>query len=142
MKKLLSVAIGGVVLLAAALAVVSYKEGWFSKLGAKSEVASGGRGGPSAGEAAASGPGAGNPSTRSASATAGQAGRYKAPRFDGNVAALDWGGKVESVTGVSNEDESEKTALNDLIDGNKETTWTSPHDTAGPKEIVVSFVDH
>jgi len=141
MKKSFSIAIGGVVLLAAALAVVSYREGWFNKPGVRSQTASAG-GGPSGGEAAAGGPAASSSSIQSASGATGQGVQYKAPQFDGNVAALDWGGKVESATGVSNEDRSEEADLDELIDGNKETHWTSPPDTAGPKEIVVSFVDH
>lgn len=52
MKKLLGVVTGGVVLLAvaAALAVVGYRQGWFSRVGLKSQVASGGAGGGVAGQ--------------------------------------------------------------------------------------------
>ncbi|MGA3167521.1 MAG: discoidin domain-containing protein [Terriglobia bacterium] len=137
MKKLIAVAIGGVVLItvAVALAVVGYRQGWFSRIGLKSPAGSAGggvAGGPEAG---------GQASPESGGATPGQAAQPKVPQYDGNVAALDWGGKVESATGVAEDDEFARGALNKLIDQDLETVWRSISDP-GPKEIVVSFLEH
>jgi len=141
MKKALSIVIGGVVVVAAALAVVGYRQGWFSKAGLKSQAASGG-GNATMGAVATAGPQtSASPATGFESTPAAQAGQYKAPQFDGDVAALDWGGKVESATGVADDEESQKIDLNNLIDEDKETSWSSPHDP-GPKEIILSFIDH
>jgi hypothetical protein len=137
MKKLLGVAIGGVVLLAVAagLAVVGYRQGWFSRIGLKPPAGSAGggvAGGPEAGGQAS--PGAGGGATGPAAQAAGR-------QFDGNVAALDWGGKVESATGTADDNLGAQDNLLNLIDGDKDTFWLSPEDP-GPKEIVVSFADH
>ena len=158
MKKVLGVAIGGVVLLAvfAGLAIVGYRQGWFNRIGLKSPVTSAGgavavqpkpgaqsspqttgqalpgAGGGAAGPAVA--PGSGG-------STAGQAASPSAPPFEGNVAALAWGGKVESATGTAPDDLGAVDWLMAMIDGNKDTYW---HTTGapGPKEIVLSFADH
>jgi len=136
MKKVWSIAIGGAVVVAAALAVVGYRQGWFSKADLKSQTSSGG-GNVATGAAATAGPQtSANSGTGSESTPGAQAGQYKAPQFDGNVAALDWGGKVESATGAADDAD-----LNDLIDGTNERTWSSSREP-GPKEIVVSFIDH
>ena len=138
MKKLIAVAMGGVVLLsvAVALAVVGYRQGWFSRIGLKPPAGSAGggvAGGPEAGGQAS--PGAGGGATGPAAQAAGR-------QFDGNVAALDWGGKVESATGTADNDLGGQDNLLNLIDGeDKDTFWQSPEDP-GPKEIVVSFADH
>ena len=133
MKKLLGVAIGGVALLAVAgaVAVVGYRHGWFSRSGLRSPGASGVAAG-GAGEQAS--PAAGGPA-------ANQAGQSAAPQFDGNVAALEWGGKVESATGVSADDAAGLDWLSDMIDGDEDTYWRSHYDP-GPKELVLSFFDH
>jgi len=139
MKKSLIVAIGGLVVVAAALAAVGYRQRWFGQAGPRSQLSSRGRN-PSTGTVAAGGSPqtSPNPASPSSSAPMAQAGQYQAPQFDGNVAALDWGGKVESATGVADDAQSD---LNDLIDGDIDTSWSSPHDP-GPKEIVVSFINH
>ena len=137
MKKLLGVAIGGAVLLAvaAALAVVGYRQGWFSRIGLNPPAGSGG-GSVAAGQEAGAGPqaspdGAGGPATQAA-----------AHQFDGNVAALEWGGKVESTTGVSPDNASDVDWMSDLIDGNPDTYWHTQGEVHGPSEIVLSFADH
>ena len=64
-----------------------------------------------------------------------------ARQFDGNVAALEWGGKVESATGTADDNLGGQDNLLNLIDGDKDTFWMSL-DEPGPKEIVLSFADH
>jgi outer membrane protein OmpA-like peptidoglycan-associated protein len=141
MRKLIGVAIGGVVLPAVALAGVGYRQGWLSRSGVKSRetlvVAGGATGGPGTGAEAP--PAAGAPTTEQAGQP--QAGRPGAPQFDGNVAALTWGGKVESATGTADDNLGGQDNLLNLIDGDKDTLWMSPDDP-GPKEIVLSFADH
>jgi len=129
MKKLIAVAIGGVVLItvAVALAVVEYRQGWFSRIGLKSPAASAGGGVAGGAEAG------GQASPESGGATPGQAAQPKVPRYDGHVAALDWGGKVESATGVAEDDEFARTNLNKLIDQDMETIWRSAKTWAGWK---------
>jgi hypothetical protein len=137
MKKLLGVAIGGVVLLAvaAAIAFVGYRQGWFSRFGLKPPTGSAGggvAGGPEAGEQALPEGGGG------ATGPVAQGARRQ---FDGNVAALAWGGKVESATGTADDNLNGQDNLLNLIDGDKDSLWMSL-DEPGPKEIVVSFADH
>ena len=103
MKKLIGVAIGGVVLLAvaAALAVVGYRQGWFSRTGLKPPAGSAGgivAGGQEAGRQASAG-GGGQTSLGAGGGVAGPGTQAAAPQFDGNVAALVWGGKVERARG-------------------------------------------
>ena len=57
--------------------------------------------------------------------------RPAAPTFDGNVAALDWGGSIER---VGNAD-----AMFDLIDGNPDTGWRLNY---GEQSVVISFHEH
>ena len=139
MKKLIGIAIGGVVVLAVAatLAVVGYRQGWFSRIGVKSHVGSagggGGAAGPEAGAQAPGGPGGAE--------APGQAAQPTQRQFNGNVAALAWGGKVERATGTADDDLARQDALLNLIDGDKDTNWQSTDDP-GPKEIVLSFADH
>jgi hypothetical protein len=135
MKKLIGVAIVGLVLLTVAL--VGYRHGWFSRFGGRRAAPAGPgvtavAGGQEAGAQAS--PESGGPTTGKAVPTSRQ--------FDGNVAALAWGGKVESATGTADDDAFRQDALMNLIDGNKDTNWQSREDAPGPKEIVVSFVDH
>jgi hypothetical protein len=159
MKKMLGVAIGGVVLLAvfAGLAVVGYRQGWFNRIGLKSPVTSAGggvagqpkpggqsspetkgqalpgAGGGAAGQAVAPGPG--GPAT-------GQAASPSALQFDGNVAALAWGGKVESLTGMESYSASDVDWVSNLIDGDEGTIWHTQGEVHGPTEIVLSFAEH
>jgi hypothetical protein len=146
MKKVLGVAIGGVVLLAvfAGLAVVGYRQGWFNRIGLKSPVTSAGggvAGGPKAG-------GQSSPETKgqalpgAGGGVAGVAAQAAAQGFDGNVAALTWGGKVESATETAPTDLARVDWLMTLIDGNPKTYWRTYQGLPGPKEIVLSFCDH
>ena len=148
MKKLIGIAIGGVVVLAVAvtLAVVGYRQGWFSRVGLRAPGPSGSAGGPSAAEQAppAAAGGAGGASAEQAASggpATTPAGQPAAPRFDGNVVALAWGGKVESATGIADDDLFEQDRNLHLIDGDDQTWWGSK-DAPGPKEIVLSFAYH
>jgi len=145
MKKLIGVAIGGVVLLAvaAALAVVGYRQGWFSRTGLKPPAGSAGgivAGGQEAGRQASAG-GGGQTSPGAGGGVAGPGTQAAAPQFDGNVAALVWGGKVESATGIKDNDQAGQDNLLDMIDGNKRTYWETANNP-GPKEILLSFCNH
>jgi hypothetical protein len=135
MKKLIGVAIVGLVLLT--VAVVGYRHGWFGRFGGRHAAPAGPgvtavAGGQEAGAQAS--PESGGPTT-------GQAPQPAQRQFDGNVAALEWGGKVESATGIAADDQFGKWSLMSLIDEDKNTSWQSTDDP-GPKEIVVSFLDH
>ncbi|MGD0008241.1 MAG: hypothetical protein ABSE93_06835, partial [Terriglobia bacterium] len=147
MKKLLGVAIGGVVILvvAAGLAVVGYRQGWFSRAGLKPPAGSAGgvvASGPEAGRQASTG-GGGQTSPGAGGGVAGVAAQAAAQGFDGNVAALAWGGKVESATETAPTDLAHVDWLMTLIDGNPKTYWwTYATGVPGPKEIVLSFCDH
>jgi hypothetical protein len=145
MKKLLGVAMGGVVILvvAAGLAVVGYRQGWFSRAGLKPPAGSAGgvvASGPEAGRQASTG-GGGQTSPGAGGGVAGAAAQAAAMGFDGNVAALAWGGKVESATGTEPTDLAHVDWLMTLIEGNPKTEWITPSDPS-PKEIVLSFCDH
>jgi hypothetical protein len=102
-------------------------------------VAGGGgvTGGGVAGGAAATG----QPSPTSGATATAPTGQAAAGQFDGNVAALEWGGKVESATGVAADDVEGQQRLVNLIDGDPDTWWRSSADP-GPKEIVLSFDGH
>jgi outer membrane protein OmpA-like peptidoglycan-associated protein len=141
MKKLVGFTIGGVVLLSVAVALamalnaVGYPQGWFSPIGLKSQVTSargGVAGGPHAG---------GQALPKGGGGAAGPAAQAAARQFDGNVAALAWGGNVESATGTADDNLGGHDNLLNLIDGDKDTFWMSL-DEPGPKEIVMSFADH
>ncbi|MGD0009801.1 MAG: discoidin domain-containing protein [Terriglobia bacterium] len=144
MKKLIGIAIGGaaVLVVAATLAVVGYRQGWFSRTSVKSQETPAGAGGatgsPGTGAPAPSATGA--PTTTQAGQP--QAGQPASPQFDGNVAALAWGGKVESATGTAPDDAANVDWLSDLIDGNPDTYWHTPVEVHGPTEIVLSFAEH
>jgi hypothetical protein len=56
------------------------------------------------------------------------------PAFDGNVANIVWGGRVESVTGVAPQNLG---PANSLI--TEKDTWFTTAGTPGPKDIVVSL---
>ncbi|MGD0012267.1 MAG: discoidin domain-containing protein [Terriglobia bacterium] len=145
MKKLLGVAIGGVVILvvAAGLAVVGYRQGWFSRAGLKPPAGSAGgvvASGPEAGRQASTG-GGGQTSPGAGGGAAGPAAQTGVGQFDGNVAALAWGGKVESATGTAPNDPGAVDWQMAMIDGNPKSYW---HSAGGPDptEIVLSFCDH
>jgi hypothetical protein len=55
-------------------------------------------------------------------------------KFEGNVADIVWGGRIESVTGVAPPDLG---PANSLL--NEKDTWFRTSDVPGPKDIVVSF---
>jgi len=57
----------------------------------------------------------------------------QAPAFDGNVANIVWGGRIESVTGVAPQSLG---PANSLI--TEKDTWFTTTSTPGPKDIVVS----
>lgn len=138
MKRLIVVAVPAVALLAVALGVVAYRQGRFGRPRLQSQAAPGGGGGNVAGSSRGGGS---SSSQTSGGAAPEQPGQPAASPFDGNVAALDWGGQGESATGIADDDERGKADLDNLIDGDKETVWQSPNDP-GPKEIVVSFIHH
>jgi len=134
MKKIAIVALAAIVLLG--IAVAGFRLGWWSRLGPGSAT-------PVSGQPNASTPGSGTPgSTPGTVATPGSGGTpaeatgttVPVPKFDGDVAALEWGGHVESAAGVKPNDDH----LQDVIDGDTDTYWDSD-DTPDPKEIVLSF---
>jgi hypothetical protein len=137
MKKLIAIAIGGVAVLAVAaiLAAVGYRQGWFSRIGLNPPAGSGGGSVAAGQEAGAGSPaspdGAGGPATQAA-----------AHQFDGNVAALEWGGKVESLTGMESYSASDVDWVSNLIDGDEGTIWHTLGEVHGPTEIVLSFAEH
>jgi len=145
MKESVRRAIGGVVLLAmlGGSAISGLSAGWFKRIGLKSPVTSAG-GGVAGGQETGTQP---SPETKGQSApgagggAAGPAAQAAALGFDGNVAALAWGGKVESATGTAPNDLGAVDWLMAMIDGNPKYYW---HTTGapGPKEIVLSFCDH
>ena len=138
------VVLGTVAVLVVA-AAVGYRLGWFEHIrgtpagSARSGAVSGGL--PAAGSVSSPGavPSAGE---TAASPAAGQsAGAVPAtqgvlPKFDGNVAALEWGGKVEAATGNAPDDDR----VIQAIDGNPDTLWP-PENGTGPAEIVLSFFE-
>ena len=147
MKKMLGVAIGGIVLLAvfAAVAAVGYRQGWFSRIGLKSPAGSSGGGGVASGQGIGTNPPAetkGQDLTGAGSGAAGVAAQTPAQGFDGNVAALAWGGKVESLTGMESYSESDVDWVSNLIDGDEGTIWHTQGEVHGPTEIVLSFAEH
>ena len=130
MKKMLGVAIGGALLLAvaAALAVVGYRQGWFSRIGLIPPAGSGG-GGVASGQGTGTNPPAetkGQALTGAGGGEAGVAAQTAEQGFDGNVAALAWGGKVESLTGMESYSASDVDWVSNLIDGD------ARHDLAHP----------
>ena len=57
----------------------------------------------------------------------------QAPVFDGNIASIVWGGRVESITGFKPDEGSMRSLISE------ESSWTSIPGTPGPKDVVVSF---
>jgi hypothetical protein len=130
MKKL----IAALLILAAAGGAVAWRLGWLQKAGLAlpgaspatvSNAAGQTQGGGSASTAA------GNPSEAPAQGTGGGDASTGPPPFDGNVAAYDWGGRMESMTGVRSDDDL---ALSLPLRG-KETSVAG----AAPSECVISF---
>ncbi len=58
-----------------------------------------------------------------------------APKFDGNVASIDFGGTVESTT----ENYGDTADHSYIIDGNPETAWRNGGSSHGIGEVVFSF---
>jgi hypothetical protein len=126
------VAAAVVVLVLSAAAAVAWRAGWLSALGQRTgmtrEDASPAAGAQAAGPAGETPTGnAGNPPPSAESAAA-----SVAPAFDGNVASLEWGGRLEKAPGA------EVKLLSDENEG--DATWASGN-VPGPKEIVVSFFE-
>jgi hypothetical protein len=141
MKKLAVLIVTFVVL--AGVGFAGYRFGWFSRIG-KTNPATG-PGGTSAtatGGAAtpgASTPGAGEraaPGETTSGTAAPEAGQEAVtpPKFEGNVASVDFGGRVESAAGDTDVDRPLR-----LIDGDTSQRWSTDEEKNGPKEIVLSF---
>jgi hypothetical protein len=148
MKKLLGVVIAAVVLAAASVGMGYLGSLWWtSHNGLNWSVTSAGWGGAGGGAGqraaspGASAPGASAPGAPAAGGAAGPAAQAAAHEFDGNVAAIEWGGKVESATGVAADDAEGQEGLRSMIDQDPETYWRSSRDP-GPKEVVLSFAEH
>jgi outer membrane protein OmpA-like peptidoglycan-associated protein len=153
MKKLIGVVIAAVVLAAASAGMGYLGSLWWTSHNRLSwSVTSAGWGGAGGGAAggpgqkaassAASAPAASVPGAPAAGgAAATPPGQSGSPQFDGNVAAIEWGGKVESATGVAADDAEGQQNLLNIIDSDTETWWRSTADP-GPKEIVLSFAGH
>lgn len=108
MKRLIGLLIA--ILVLASVGAVAYKMGWLAKVGlgvgGPTTAALNRPGaGPQGGEAAA--PGAPPAASASGEAPAGgaNAGEANVSTFDGNIAAQEWGGRMESATGLSADDE-------------------------------------
>jgi hypothetical protein len=140
MKKLIAVAV--VVLVFVSLGAVAYKTGWLATLGlgGTSPAAPSGGATQSPGAAAQPATGAGPaPQGAAASAESSNAVDLKtpipAPKFDGNVASIDFGGTVESTT----ENYGDTADHSYIIDGNPDTAWRNGGSSQGIGEIVFSF---
>jgi hypothetical protein len=144
MKKLIAVAI--VVLVLVSGGAVAYKMGWLAKvgLGGTSPTATSGAAAPAPGGAGqpAAGQEAGAPPTPGAQAAPAEgAGAVDmktpipAPKFDGDVASIDFGGTVESTT----ESYGDPPDHSYIIDGNLQTAWRNGGSSRGIGEIVLSF---
>jgi hypothetical protein len=164
MKKLIILVVALLVLVN--LGAVAYRMGWLAKLpipalaklssgpavpagpaGTPSTASAGAQasGGPAASAPAPSPSGsapaapAASPGSSAPPAGVGARGEplFPPPPFDGNVAALDFGGTVETWTTATNESPDHQ----ELLDGNKESNWA---DLGGlkhtaPGEVVLSF---
>ena len=145
MKKLIAVAVG--ILVLASAGAVAYKMGWLARLGvggspsaATSQGAAPAPGGVGQPTAGAQGAGAA-PAAEGGAAPAESPGAadlktpIPAPKFDGNVASIDFGGKVESTT----ESYADPADHSYIIDGDRETAWRNGGSSHGIGEIVFSF---
>ncbi len=145
MKKLIAALVVALVLVSGG--AVAYKMGWLAGLGlggaspaatsAGAATAPGGAGQPAAGgqEAGAA------PSPEGGAAPAESPGAVDlrtpipAPKFDGNVASIDFGGTVESTT----DNYGDTVDHSYIIDGNPETAWRNGGSSQSIGEIVFSF---
>lgn len=55
------------------------------------------------------------------------------PAFDGNVANLEWGGRVESITGVRPNDGTMRNLISEV------SNWIRTPDIPGRKDVVISL---
>lgn len=135
MKKLMIVALAVIVLVG--VAVAGFRFGWWNRIGPGNPTSVSGPGNATAGGGApGSAPTAVPPPGAPESATSEQrqAATMTAPKFDGNVASLEWGGKVEAATGTTPDDDR----VIQAIDGDPNTLW-NPETEGKPLEIVLSF---
>jgi hypothetical protein len=129
MKKL--IAVSGTLLVIAAAAAVAWRMGWLGRAGTDGPGASS----PATVGAAQAGPAGsgGSPGAVPAAASvAGVSGNVETaiPAFDGNVASLEWGGRLEKAPNA------EDKLISDENEG--DATWASGSE-AGVKDVVVSF---
>jgi hypothetical protein len=131
MKKLIAAAV--VILLALAGTGAAYWAGWLDGIVPVSKRA----GAPAASPAGASVPGAGPESGVVSAGAAGGAPQpgEALPAFDGNIAAVDWGGTMESIKGVEKESQY---FLSRLLRG---SSYGTSELEDGPQEFVISFFD-
>ena len=138
MRKLVAIAI--VVLVVVSLAAVAYQKGWLAKIDVRSPgaAATGAQapasGTPSGAPSAANSETTQSPSGPTASATAAPA-PIPAPKFDGNIALLAFGGTVERTS----ENYGDSVDHHAIIDGNRSSEWRSLSNQPGVGEIVLSF---
>ncbi len=133
MKKMVGIAIGVVIVLV--VAGVGYHQGWFARRASTTQLT------PASGSERATGTQEASGQAPSDSGTPAAPEKVPQPQFDGNVAALQWGGNAESATGVTGDNRSDLNDLLNLIDNDPDTIWKSNEDP-GPKNIVLSFYDH
>jgi von Willebrand factor type A domain/F5/8 type C domain len=143
MKKALTAAVA-ILVLALVVGAGAYQFGWFSRLRTSTLGTPPGQPGGTPATAAAAGGTQGTAAASAESAPAGavpsqgtpSGGETGAPqKFDGNVASVDFGGRVESAT---QPDEWMDRVLN-AIDGDRTSLWHTAEALTGPKEIVLSF---
>jgi hypothetical protein len=146
MKKLVAAAVAILVLVSAG--AVAYKMGWLARLGPGGTSPSatsqqGAAGAPGvAGQPATGGQEAGAaPAAEGGAASAESPGTadlrtpIPAPKFDGNVASIDFGGTIESSSAAYGEPADHSY----IIDGNPETAWRNGGSSQSIGEIVFSF---
>ncbi len=152
MKKLIAVAVGILVLVS--VGALAYRMGWLASIGVGSPAQPAALTEPATGAAVAPGGAPADSSGRTSPATAAQqepgggettgtAGapeplnsmpRPAPPVFDGNVAALEWGGAVERITGAK----SNSPIAFDVIDDNPASVWRIGPDQ---REVVIGFFE-
>jgi hypothetical protein len=144
-KKLLAAAIG--ILVVVSVGALAYRMGWLASIGLGSPAQPAAGSAPIAGAAVppVAAPAASSSSTSQAAAQQEPAGggapgapealnsmpRPAPPTFDGNVAALDWGGLTERGANAD--------AAFDLFDGDQDTGWRVNY---GEQYVVISFHEH
>lgn len=146
MKKLVAAAV--VLLALGSLGALAYRMGWLAPLGlpgAPSTASPGsppGSGPEAQAPAAAPSGGAAEDRTDAAGGGSPEAGAafdlrtpIPAPKFDGNVASIDFGGKVESAS----ESYGDTLDHSTVIDGDPDTAWRNGGSSQGVGELVFSF---